>query len=259
MRVVTMGVARARLRRRLFDRWYDCSLRGRNLNLLRLVLLIAAVQSSTAAPSCGKVDKGVCLTRAKPILKIIATPGAGKDEAACCAACLAQKTCVSWNVNSGTDKCYLRAVAFPSNRGAQCTSGQIAGRSPSPAPSPGPTPTPTPPPPPSDQRPRFHFAPAEGATNDVQGPFYDPRHKLYHMGFAWHVNGTHGISSAPNRWWHGVSQDLARWKVVSTTPELAMLSPGIDYSQQPPAINDYDDLVRRSRYYSIQRSEIRTH
>ena len=230
--------------------------------MLRLatILLIAAVQSSTAAPSCGKVDKGVCLNRAKPILKIITTPGAGKDEAACCAACLALKTCVSWNVNSGMDKCFLRAVAGPSNKGAQCTSGQIAGRSPSPAPGPSPGPSPgpgpTPPPPPSsDQRPRFHFAPAKDATNDVQGPFYDPRHKLYHMGFAWHVNGTHGISSAPNRWWHGVSRDLAHWKVVSTTPELAMLSPGIDYAQQPPAVNDYDDLAAMTGSVTIDTTD----
>jgi beta-fructofuranosidase len=82
---------------------------------------------------------------------------------------------------------------------------------------------------PSDQRPRFHFQPTLDATNDVQGPFYDPRHKLYHMGFAWHVNGTHGISSAPNRWWHQISRDLAHWQIVSTTPERAMLKPDMPY------------------------------
>ena len=49
------------------------------------------------------------------------------------------------------------------------------------------------------------------------------------MGFAWHVNGTHGIGSAPNRWWHQVSKDLAHWQIVSTTPELAMLKPDTPY------------------------------
>ena len=202
-------------------------------------------RTQRAAPSCGKVDKGVCLNRAKPILKIIKTPGAGKDEAACCAKCLALSACISWNVNKEMDQCFLRGVSEPSNKGAQCTSGQMAGRTPSPAPPhppPPPPPPPGPPPPPSDQRPRYHFAPAQDATNDVQGPFYDPRHKLYHMGFAWHVNGTHGIGSAPNRWWHGVSRDLAHWKVVSTRPERAMLSPG--FAGQPGvAVNDYDDLA----------------
>ena len=49
------------------------------------------------------------------------------------------------------------------------------------------------------------------------------------MGFAWHVNGTHGIGSAPNRWWHQVSKDLAHWQIVSTTPERAMLKPDTPY------------------------------
>ena len=62
-------------------------------------------------------------------------------------------------------------------------------------------------------------------TNDVQGPFFF--NGMYHMGFAWHVGGTHGIGSAPNRWWHQVSRDLAHWQIVSTTPERAMLSPSM--------------------------------
>lgn len=79
----------------------------------------------------------------------------------------------------------------------------------------------------SDQRPRFHFMPKHAYTNDIQGPFYDPHHQLYHMGFAWHVNATH--AAAGNRWYHIVSRDLAHWQVVSTTPDLAMLKPDQPY------------------------------
>ena len=75
---------------------------------------------------------------------------------------------------------------------------------------------------PSDQRPRLHQMPRRDFTNDVQGPFFDPATSLYHMGYAWHVNGTAGIGSAPNRWYHTVSADLAKWKVVSTTPQRAI-------------------------------------
>lgn len=173
---------------------------------LLLVLMASSVSvSASAAPSCAKVDHGVCLTNAKPIIRIIKGT---HEPAACCAQCLNLTTCVSWNVNSEMDQCFLRAVAGPASPGNQCISGQTGRKGP-PAPPPPPPPGPKPPPPlpgpPSDQRPRFHFQPTLDATNDIQGPFYDPRHQMYHMGFAWHVNGTHGIGSAPNRWWHQVS------------------------------------------------------
>jgi hypothetical protein len=73
--------------------------------------------------------------------------------------------------------------------GEQCISGQTGRKGP-------PSPPPPPPPgPPSDQRPRFHFQPTLDATNDIQGPFYDPRHQMYHMGFAWHGPGCLGALS----------------------------------------------------------------
>eukprot|EP01052_Picozoa_sp_SAG31_P022933 SAG31_NODE_1852_length_7072_cov_12.649792_1_plen_652_part_00 len=169
-----------------------------------------------SAPSCARVNEGVCLTSAKPILQIVKGTD---DPAACCAMCLNNSKCVSWNVNSQINQCFLRAVAGPSNKGEQCISGQTGRKAP---PSSGPLP-------PSDQRPRFHFQPSLDATNDVQGPFFDPRHQLYHMGFAWHVNGTHGIGSAPNRWYHIVSKDLAHWQTVSTTPDRGMLNPDMPY------------------------------
>lgn len=92
----------------------------------------------------------------------------------------------------------------------------------------------------SDQRPRFHFAPASDFTNDIQGPFYDPRHRLYHVGFAWHVNSSRFVR--PNRWYHIVSRDLAHWQVVSTTPDRAMLSPDMPTAaleMSPPQGNFY--------------------
>ena len=64
-----------------------------------------------------------------------------------------------------------------------------------------------------------------GFSNDIQGPFYDPRHELYHMGFAWHANSS-SFGGAPNRWYHIVSQDLARWRVVTTSLDTAMIKPG---------------------------------
>lgn len=190
---------------------------------LALLLSSSASSALAVAPSCAKVEHGVCLTAAKPILRIIKGT---HDPAACCAQCLNLTACVAWNVNIAMDQCFLRAVAGPANPGSQCISGQTGRKGPPPPRPPAP---PGPPAPRSDQRPRFHFAPTFDATNDIQGPFYDPRHQLYHMGFAWHVNGTHGIGSAPNRWWHQVSKDLAHWQIVSTTPERAMLKPDTPY------------------------------
>ena len=184
--------------------------------LLPLLVSLPAA-SGSAAPGCGAADHGVCLTDAKPILRIVK----GMDDPAkCCALCLADEGCAAWNTNSDMKQCFLRAVYLASKGNqSQCISGRMAGR----------TPPPAPPPAPSDQRPRFHFAPSLDATNDIQGPFYDPRHEMYHMGFAWHVNGTHGIGSAPNRWWHQVSKDLAHWQIVSDTPDHAMLKPDTPY------------------------------
>ena len=76
-------------------------------------------------------------------------------------------------------------------------------------------PAPAPPPPPSDQRPRFHFAPSLDATNDIQGPFYDPRHELYHMGFAWHVNGD---AAALKGWCSDVKGTLSNMGHHSAAP-----------------------------------------
>ena len=201
-----------------------------SLLLLLLLLLTgdsAAAAASAEPPRCTQ-QPGVCLTAAKPILQIVKGT---HDPADCCARCLNLTACVAWNVNTAMDQCFLRAVAGPTNPGEQCISGQTGRPSPPPGPPAPPHPKPPPPPPlpPSDQRPRFHFQPTLDATNDIQGPFYDPRHGLYHMGFAWHVNGTAGIGSAPNRWWHQVSKDLAHWQIVSTTPDRAMLKPGTPY------------------------------
>lgn len=184
--------------------------------MLHLLLLLSSAHSDAAVPvdTCSNVAEGVCLNAAKPILRTIENT---TDVGACCAACVAMPTCVSWNVNRDMKECFLRASYIP-NEGTQCTSGRV--RAP---------PPPPPPPPPSDQRPRFHLMPQEFFTNDVQGPFYDPKHGYYHMGFAWHVNGTAGIKSAPNRWYHAVSTDLAKWTVVSTTPDRAMLKPDEPY------------------------------
>lgn len=190
---------------------------------LLLQLLVTAtrgLQPLVGLPNCSTTQPGVCLTAAKPILQIIKGT---HDPAACCHACTNDTRCVSWNVNSQMNQCFLRAVSGPTNPGKQCISGQT-GRDGPPPPKPKPPPLS-----PSDQRPRFHFQPTLDATNDIQGPFYDPRHKIYHMGFAWHVNGTHGIGSAPNRWWHQVSKDLAHWQIVSTTPDRAMLKPDMPY------------------------------
>ena len=51
------------------------------------------------------------------------------------------------------------------------------------------------------------------------------------MGYAWHVLAN-GSRSAPNRWEHLVSDDLARWRRVSTTPDLAWLKPDSPYDNQ---------------------------
>lgn len=166
-------------------------------------------------PQCSAGTKGVCMTAAKPILRIIKHTD---DSAACCAACTNLTACAAWNINTAMKQCFLRATGVPTNPGSQCISQQLRPNPPSPPP-----PAPLPP---SDQRPRFHFAPTTDFTNDVQGPFYDATHQRYHMGFAWHVNGTKGIGSAPNRWYHIVSDDLAHWKIISTTAERAMISPG---------------------------------
>lgn len=199
-------------------------------SLLLLFLQVAGAygeQQLDNSPNCSTKQSGVCLNLAKPILHIIKGT---HDPGACCAACLNDTKCVSWNVNSQMNQCFLRAVSGPTNPGKQCISGQTGRKGPPPPP---PKPKPSVPPIGGDQRPRFHFQPTLDATNDIQGPFYDPRHQIYHMGFAWHVNGTHGIGSAPNRWWHQVSKDLAHWQIVSTTPDRAMLRPD----------HPYDDLA----------------
>ena len=174
---------------------------------------VAATVTSFTSPlsTCGPVDHGVCMNAAKPILRIVKD---SVDPGACCALCLNMTACAAWNINSEMKQCFLRATGVPTNPGAKCISQQLR-------PNP-----PSPPPAPSDQRPRFHFAPTQDFTNDVQGCFYDAVHNLYHMGFAWHVNGTRGIGSAPNRWYHIVSRDLAYWEIVSTTPDRAMIAPG---------------------------------
>ena len=172
------------------------ALRSRSFGVVATLLALGPTIASGEAAQCTP-RPGVCLTAAKPILQIIKNT---HDPAACCAACVNNTKCVSWNVNSGMDECFLRVVEGPTNPGKQCISGNVRPGPPGPSP-PGPKPPPPPPgppPPPSDQRPRFHFAPTKDATNDVQGPFYDPTHKMYHMGYAWHVNGTHGIGSAPS-------------------------------------------------------------
>jgi beta-fructofuranosidase len=48
-------------------------------------------------------------------------------------------------------------------------------------------------------------------TNDIDGPFF--YNGVYHLFFAYHENQTrfHG----PNRWYHIVSIDLARWTVLA--------------------------------------------
>ena len=87
------------------------------------LLLSSPVSSAlgVVAPSCAKVEHGVCLEAAKPILRIIKGT---HDPAACCAQCLNLTACVAWNVNSAMDQCFLRAVAGPANPGSQCISGQ---------------------------------------------------------------------------------------------------------------------------------------
>ena len=190
--------------------------------MLITVFLAFAASAASGVGSCDKMDKNVCLTPSR-----VGSTLNTSDPAACCAACHANATCVAWNVNFKHAICFLRPEHIAkSGSDPNCVSGLLRPPAP-PAPPWQPNQT-------SDQRPRFHAAPTRDSTNDVQGPFYDPRHGLYHLGFAWHVNGTHGIGSAPNRWWHQVSRDLARWQIVSTTPGRAMLSPG-------PAL--YDDLA----------------
>ena len=169
------------------------------------------IMSLASTLNCSAPDHGICLSASKPIIQTFTNT---TDVGACCRACDANKKCVAWNVNTDMRQCFLRAV-YVSNPGSQCISGR--------------TRDPPPPAPPSDQRPQLHHMPRRFFTNDVQGPFYDPVGGKYHMGYAWHVNGTEGIGSAPNRWYHTVSDDLATWKVVSTTPERAMLSPDTSY------------------------------
>ena len=62
----------------------------------------------------------------------------------------------------------------------------------------------------SDQQPRFHFMPHSpdslpGFSNDIQLPFYDPTHQMYHMGFAWHPNSS-SFGPVPNHVYHIVSK-----------------------------------------------------
>ena len=95
-----------------------------------LVSLPAA--SGSAALACGAADHGVCLTDAKPILRIVK----GMDDPAkCCALCLADEGCAAWNTNSNMKQCFLRAVYLASKGNqSQCISGRMAGRTPAPAP-----------------------------------------------------------------------------------------------------------------------------
>ena len=141
------------------------------LVLLHLWARVAATVTSFTSPlsTCGPVDHGVCMNAAKPILRIVKD---SVDPGACCALCLNMTACAAWNINSEMKQCFLRATGVPTNPGAKCISQQLR-------PNP-----PSPPPAPSDQRPRFHFAPTQDFTNDVQGCFYDAVHNLYHMGFA---------------------------------------------------------------------------
>jgi sucrose-6-phosphate hydrolase SacC (GH32 family) len=195
-----------------------------------VALAMVALPGGAALPAqCAKSEPGLCLTHSQPILKTFYN----SSTQLCCQACVADTRCVAWNTNDrhrGSTWCYLRAE-YLTNPGPQCTCGKVREGPPAP-PSPAP-PVPSPPhppigpPPPSDQQPRYHFMPhgIPGFSNDIQGPFFDARHKLYHMGFAWHPNSS-SFSGAPNHWFHIVSSDLARWTVVSKTIDDAMLKPG---------------------------------
>lgn len=178
------------------------------------------VPSSNCDQNCNHFNQGICLSASKPIIKTIKNV---TDPMPCCTACLANPQCIAWNINTKNDICYLRA-AYVTNPGDNCISSKIRNTSKPPTPPPSPPPTPSIFPP-SDQRPRFHFMPQEGFTNDIQGPFYDPRNNLYHMGYAWHPHSV-SFGGAPNRWYHIVSSDLARWQVVSVSLDTAMIKPG---------------------------------
>ena len=73
-------------------------------------------------------------------------------------------------------------------------------------------------------RPRFHFLPSDGWMNDPNGPFQDPRTKLYHLFYQANVNATCGQNPwgrgvnqswgakwSGMRWGHAVSRDLLAW------------------------------------------------
>jgi hypothetical protein len=72
-----------------------------NPTIMMVLFLSAITPALPATPSCAKVEHGVCLNQAKPILRIIKGT---HDPAACCAHCLNLTACVSWNVNSGMDQ-----------------------------------------------------------------------------------------------------------------------------------------------------------
>lgn len=96
-------------------------------------VVAATLASALGAPpppgACAKVESGVCLNDAKPILRIIKGT---HDPGACCASCWNLSTCVSWNVNREMNQCFLRAVSGPTNPGAQCISGQTGREGPPP-------------------------------------------------------------------------------------------------------------------------------
>ena len=110
-----------------------------------LLLAAAALPRALAAPpppppaNCSKIDHGVCLHDAYPILKTFSCV----DPGACCANCSAEPKCVSWNINTGMKSCFLRG-SYKTNPGAECISGQVR-------PGPPPPPPPPAPPPPSAQ------------------------------------------------------------------------------------------------------------
>ena len=183
------------------------------------VVAIVGCAAGSRGQNCSST-RSVCLATAYRTLSGVT------DPTACCAACAADGACLHWHINAQRSDCFLHKTYQPNGRAlASCTAGNVSAH-PSPAPTPMPGPLAG-----LDLRPRFHFQPQHDPTNDVQGPFYDPRHRRYHMGYAWHVLAN-GSRSAPNRWEHLVSDDLARWRRVSTTPDLAWLKPREGHQQQ---------------------------
>jgi sucrose-6-phosphate hydrolase SacC (GH32 family) len=181
--------------------------------------------------SSGGMHPGVCLHDALPILRSFGSAGQPVSAAACCGNCTAEPRCMSWNINTAMQSCFLRG-SFKTNPGKECVSGCVRGTCRLPPPLPAPPP-PAPPPSPcvdgngthvpcsrTNQRcaitppqfPVYHIHDRGGCgNNDVNAPFYDPRFGLYHVMFQEHISLPNGGVGAGPVFGHVVSWDLVHW------------------------------------------------